>query len=68
DELNHEYGFELTKELASDYEVVIVTVPHKAYLNMDDEAFAGITKSNGLVADIKGVFRGKISSRKYWSL
>ncbi len=68
EELNHEYGFGLTKDLAKDYEAVIVTVPHKAYLNMDDQAFAEITKSHAIVADIKGIFRGKISSRVYWSL
>jgi UDP-N-acetyl-D-galactosamine dehydrogenase len=68
DQLKHEYGFELTSELDNDYDAVIVTVPHKAYLSMDDHAFAGITKSYGMVADLKGIYRGKISSRKYWSL
>ena len=68
DQLNHEYGFELTQELANDYEAVIIAVPHKAYLNMDDLAFAEITKPYGMIADIKGVYRGKISSRTYWSL
>jgi UDP-N-acetyl-D-galactosamine dehydrogenase len=67
-ELKHEYDFELTPELSNDYDAVIVTVPHKAYLNMDDNSFANITKSHGLVADLKGSYRGKISSRKYWSL
>jgi UDP-N-acetyl-D-galactosamine dehydrogenase len=68
DQLKHEYGFELTPELDDDYDAVIVTVPHKAYLSMDDNAFAGITKSYGMIADLKGIYRGKISSRKYWSL
>ena len=68
DDLMHEYGFNLTKELSNDYEAVIVTVPHKAYMNMNDNEFAAITKPNAIVADIKGIFRGKINSRKYWSL
>lgn len=68
DELKHEYGFELTRDLADDYEAVIVTVPHNAYLSMDDNSFVGITKFHGMVADLKGIYRGKISSRKYWSL
>src|SRR6185312_11414750 len=67
-QLKHEYDFELTPDLSNDYDAVIVTVPHKAYLNMDDNSFASITKSHGLVADLKGNYRGKISSRKYWSL
>ncbi len=68
EELKHEYGFELTPELSNDYEAVIVTVPHKAYLSMDDNSFANISKPNAIIADIKGVFGGKISSRAYWSL
>lgn len=68
DQLKHEYGFGLTYDLANDYEAVIVTVPHLAYLDMDDKAFAEITKPDAMVADVKGVYRGKITSRKYWSL
>jgi UDP-N-acetyl-D-galactosamine dehydrogenase len=68
EELKHEYGFELTPEIADDYEAVIVTVPHRAYVAMDQEAFAGLVKANGLIADLKGVYRGKITNRAYWSL
>ncbi|MEP6948057.1 MAG: nucleotide sugar dehydrogenase, partial [Ginsengibacter sp.] len=68
EQLLHEYGFELTPELASDYEAVIVTVPHKTFENMDDAAFAKITKPHAIIADLKGIYRGKIISRKYWSL
>jgi UDP-N-acetyl-D-glucosamine/UDP-N-acetyl-D-galactosamine dehydrogenase len=67
-ELKHEYDFELTPDLANDYDAVIVTVPHTAYLSMNDDSFACITKSHGMVADLKGIYRGKISSRNYWSL
>ena len=68
DELKHEYGFELTANLGKDYDAVIVTVPHKEYKGLDDKYFASITKEHAIVADLKGIYRGKISSRKYWSL
>lgn len=68
DQLKHEYGFGLTPDLASDYEAVIITVPHKTFAKMDDAAFAKITKAHAIIADLKGVYRGKITSRKYWSL
>jgi UDP-N-acetyl-D-galactosamine dehydrogenase len=68
DELKHEYGFELTENLSNDYDAVIIAVPHKAYLKMDDMAFSAITKPHAIIADLKGVYRGKISSRTYWSL
>ena len=68
DELQHEYGFGLVKNPGNDYDAVIVTVPHKDYLALDDAYFAGITKSHGMVADLKGIFRNKINNRTYWSL
>lgn len=68
DELKHEYGFELAKETAKDYDAVIVTVPHNDYKSFDDAYFASITKSGAMIADLKGIYRNKITSRKYWSL
>lgn len=67
-ELKHEYGFELAKKTADDYDAVIVTVPHNEYKDLGDAYFAGITKSHGLVADLKGIYRNKIINRTYWSL
>ncbi len=68
DELKHEYGFELATQTANDYDAVIVTVPHTPYRSLDDAYFAGITKEKAMVADLKGMYRNKISSRHYWSL
>ncbi|MBS1640609.1 MAG: nucleotide sugar dehydrogenase [Bacteroidetes bacterium] len=67
-ELQHEYRFSLTKEISNNYDAVIVTVPHKPYLELNDAYFASITKNNALIVDLKGIYRNKISSRKYWSL
>jgi UDP-N-acetyl-D-galactosamine dehydrogenase len=68
DELQHEYGFNLVPEIGNDYDAVIVTVPHQPYRKLDDAYFSSITKSKAMVADLKGIFRGKINSRSYWSL
>ncbi|MFZ1305261.1 MAG: UDP binding domain-containing protein, partial [Ferruginibacter sp.] len=67
-ELMHEYGFGLTPELSTDYDAVLVTVPHDDYKKLDDHYFASITKGHAIVADLKGIYRNKITSRKYWSL
>ena len=67
-ELKHEYGFELTMDLARDYDAVIIAVPHNEYKKLADGYFAGITKEKAMIADLKGIYRGKISSRFYWSL
>jgi UDP-N-acetyl-D-glucosamine/UDP-N-acetyl-D-galactosamine dehydrogenase len=66
--LYHEYGFALSAALSNDYDAVLIAVPHEEYRKLDDAYFASITKEKALVADLKGIFRGKIVSRDYWSL
>ncbi|MBX2888853.1 MAG: nucleotide sugar dehydrogenase [Ferruginibacter sp.] len=67
EELQHEYGFSLVESIRKDYDAVIVTVPHGEYKKLDDNYFASISREHGLVADLKGIYRNKIHSRKYWS-
>ena len=68
DELKHEYGFGLADTIGREYDAVIVTVPHADYVNLDDAYFASVSKPHALVADLKGLYRNKITNRKYWSL
>ena len=68
EELQHEYGFGLVSNVSNEYDAVIITVPHTAYIQLDDAYFCGITKPHGLVADLKGIYRNKINNREYWSL
>jgi UDP-N-acetyl-D-galactosamine dehydrogenase len=67
EELHHEYGFGLTEKLGSDYDAVIVTVCHEPYVKFDNAYFESITKPAALIADLKGTYRGKLTSRQYWS-
>jgi UDP-N-acetyl-D-galactosamine dehydrogenase len=68
DELQHEYGFGLATQLSNEYDAVIVTVPHNDYKNLDDAYFVSISKEHAMIADLKGMYRSKVTSRKYWSL
>ncbi len=68
DELYYEYGFGLTITPSNDYDVVVVAVNHKEYVGLDDAYFTYITKSHGMIADLKGIYRHKIQNRIYWSL
>lgn len=68
DELQHEYGFGLTKNIGNDYDAVIVTVPHNDYKELGDDYFAGITRPHAMIADLKGIYRNRITKRTYWSL
>lgn len=68
DELEHEYRCKVENDLDNDYDAIVVSVPHAPYLEYDDAYFASITKPSALILDLKGLYRNKITSRKYWSL
>jgi UDP-N-acetyl-D-glucosamine/UDP-N-acetyl-D-galactosamine dehydrogenase len=67
DELQHEYGFSLAEKAGKDYDAVIVTVCHEPYADLDDKYFDSITKPHAMIADLKGIYRGRIKNRTYWS-
>jgi len=67
-ELKEEYGFELVKEPAKDYDAVIIAVNHKPYLSLTEDYFSSILTKQGVIADVKGIYRNKIKKFTYWSL
>jgi len=67
-EVKQEYGFELTEDIADDYNAVIVAVSHKPYIKLDEEYFKSITGNNAILVDVKGLYRNKIKELSYWSL
>jgi UDP-N-acetyl-D-galactosamine dehydrogenase len=67
-EVHEEYGLHLTRKLSTDYDAVIITVPHSQYKDLDDAFFTSITREGALIADLKGTYKNKIFNRKYWSL
>jgi UDP-N-acetyl-D-galactosamine dehydrogenase len=68
DEVMHEYGFGLTEINGTDYDAVILAVSHDQFKEMDEEYILSITKPHAVIYDLKGLFRGKIKNRIYWSL
>jgi UDP-N-acetyl-D-glucosamine/UDP-N-acetyl-D-galactosamine dehydrogenase len=68
EEVFEEYGLHLAKHLSSDYDAVVITVPHAQYKDLDDAFFTAITREGALIADLKGTYKNKIANRKYWSL
>ncbi len=68
DEVHEEYGLSLCEKVENGYDAVIITVPHKPYLELDDAHFARITKPAAVIADLKGIYKNQIKSRAYWSL
>lgn len=67
-EVLHEYGMTLSAKPSAEYDVVILAVNHSQFALLSEDYFASIIKQNGLMVDIKGVFRNKISKLSYWSL
>lgn len=67
-ELKHEYGFELRSKPGKNYDAVVVAVSHKEYKDLDEKYFNSILSRDGIVVDIKGIFRNKIKNITYWSL
>lgn len=63
-----EHDVALMNELSTDYDVVIVAVSHREYMQLTEDYFLSITKPNALLMDLKGIFRKKISKLTYWSL
>lgn len=66
-ELEHEYGFTLADAAGKDYDAVVITVCHDDYADLPGTYFESITKPAAMIADLKGIYRGKINSRTYWS-
>ncbi len=67
-ELKEEYGFELVDKPGKDYDAVIIAVNHKQFLNYDENFFSSILTPQGIITDVKGIYRGKIKKFGYWSL
>jgi UDP-N-acetyl-D-galactosamine dehydrogenase len=59
-EAHEEYGETLMVSLdgAAGYDCIIGAVPHEAYLRFTDGDFTTLVRPGGLVADIKGMWRG----------
>ena len=68
EELFHEYGFRLASDATDSYDAIIVAVGHKPYLELDEAYFKSISSENGILVDVKGMYRGKIKDMIYWSL
>ena len=68
EELMHEYGFGLTEINGTDYDAVILAVPHEPFKKMDEAYLVSITKPHAVIYDLKGLYRNKIKNRIYWSL
>jgi len=59
-EAQHEYGIMLAPRLdgLAQFDAVLGAVPHEAYRSLSPAELAALVKPDGLVADLKGMWRG----------
>lgn len=71
-EAQHEYGVMLSPRLdqLAGFDAVLAAVPHATYRALDDAALSRLVAPGGLIADLKGLWRGRSlpAGLQYWSL
>lgn len=68
EEVMKEYGLPLVERPGKAYDAVVVAVSHAAYCDLDEKYFLSLTRPHAVLADVKGLYRGKIRRLAYWSL
>jgi len=68
DEVQEEYGYSLIEKPSGKYHAVVVAVSHAEYAEMDEAALEALLVEEGLVVDLKGLYRNRIKKLNYWSL
>ncbi len=68
EEVEHEYGYTLAKEMKGPYDAIIVAVNHTEYANKDEAWFKKMLTPKGVLVDLKGIYRKKVKDITYWSL
>jgi len=68
EEVNNEYGIKIIDKCGKDYDAIIVAVNHKEYLNLNESFFKEHMTNEGVLFDIKGIYRDRIKNLTYLSL
>jgi UDP-N-acetyl-D-galactosamine dehydrogenase len=66
--VKEEYGYQMVEQPSGVYDAVILAVQHAEYRNLDEPWFINLLSDKGILVDLKGIYRGKISKLAYWSL
>lgn len=66
-EVKEEYGIDMDN-LGSGYDAIIVAVNHNEFMDYNEDFFKSISNDQGILVDIKGIFRNKINDMTYFSL
>lgn len=67
-EFKHEYEISLIEKPKDQYDAIILAVNHEQYMNLSETDFKKLVGDQGLLYDVKGVFRDKMKELNYLSL
>ena len=66
-EILEEYGYDLVPEITGKYDAIIVAVNHREYVGLGDDFFGKHFTNRGVLVDVKGIYRNKITVADYIS-
>ncbi len=68
EEVEREYGVKLSPAASEGYDAAIIAVAHDQYKKFDENYFTGILVKDGIVVDLKNIYKGKIRNFAYRTL
>ena len=67
-DVKHEYGLKISPAIETGYDAIVLAVAHHDYKNFTEDYLLSISNEHAMFADLKGIYRNKITKLKYWSL
>ena len=68
EEVERVYHVRMLEQPGRGYDAVIVAVAHEEFRALDESYFVSLVGERAVLADVKGIYRGKIHELEYWSL
>ncbi len=68
EEVHEEYGISLKDKPTGKYDAIVLAVAHKEYRHFEEKDFAAMLNDQGILVDVKGIYRNIIKNLTYWSL
>ncbi|MBO4489038.1 MAG: nucleotide sugar dehydrogenase [Bacteroidales bacterium] len=62
------YHIKLSEQPQGQYDAIVVAVAHEVYGKLTEDYFLPYSSADGILVDVKGLYRNKIHKLHYWSL
>ena len=68
EDFQQEYKLSVSTEIKDTYDVIVLAVSHKQYVNLPLDYFSNLLNKEGLLVDVKGIYRKHKHPYSYWTL